>query len=156
MERTLELPKLPAFLVQRPDLLPLIEAATAVRPNAYAPYSGFAVGAALRTRSGKVYVGVNVENASFPVGNCAERSALVAAVTQGDRDFDEIVVVTDAKEPAAPCGNCRQMLAEFGLDLGVTVCGRGGPAYRLRLGELLPHAFTPGAFEPRPSPIAEQ
>ncbi len=156
MEHTLELPKFPAFLVQRKDLVPLVEAATAVRSHAYAPYSGFLVGAALRTRAGKIYVGVNVENASFPVGSCAERSALVAAVSQGERDFDEIVVVTDAKEPAAPCGNCRQMLAEFGLDLGVTVCGRDGPAYRMRLGELLPNAFTPGAFEPRPSPIAEK
>jgi cytidine deaminase len=155
MDDTLRLPELPNFLIQRPDLMPLIEAAMDVRAKAYAPYSGFLVGAALRTRAGKVYVGVNVENASFPVCICAERAALVAAVSQGDREFDEIVVVTDAKEPAAPCGICRQMLAEFGLDLGVTVCGRQGPAFRMPLRELLPHAFTPGAFEPRPSPIAE-
>jgi cytidine deaminase len=116
MDDTLRLPELPNFLIQRPDLMPLIEAAMDVRAKAYAPYSGFLVGAALRTRAGKVYVGVNVENASFPVCICAERAALVAAVSQGDREFDEIVVVTDAKEPAAPCGICRQMLAEFGLD----------------------------------------
>lgn len=156
MDQTLKLPELPAFLIARRDLLPLIEAATEVRQKAYAPYSGFLVGAALRTRAGKVYVGVNVENASFPGCICAERSALVAAVSQGDREFDEIVVVTDAKEPAAPCGICRQVLAEFGLDLGVTVCGRQGPAYRLPLRQLLPYAFTPGAFEPRPSPLAER
>lgn len=146
----------PAFLLDRPDLVEMIALAVEARQRAYAPYSGFLVGAALRTKSGKIYLGVNVENASFPVSICAERSALVAAVSQGDREFDEVVVVTDAAEPAAPCGLCRQMLAEFGLDLGVTVVGRAGPAFRLPLRELLPHAFTPGAFEPRPSPLAER
>lgn len=155
---TLRLPVIPDFIRDQPDLGELVRMAIAVRQKAYAPYSGFLVGAALRSRSGRIFVGVNVENASFPVGICAERSALVAAVSQGEREFDEIAVVTDAKEPAAPCGLCRQMLAEFGLGLGVTVVGRQGPAWRVTLGELLPHAFTPGAFEPRPgqfSPDAE-
>ena len=73
------------------------------------------------------------------------------AVTAGARAFDEVVVVTDAEAPAAPCGMCRQFLAEFGLDLGVTVVGREGPAWRQTIRQLLPHAFTPGSFEPRPS-----
>ena len=143
-----------ALLRDRPDLAPLIEAAVAARSRAYAPYSGFPVGAALRTRDGRIYVGVNVENASFPVTICAERSALVAAVSLGDREFEEIVVVTDAAGPAAPCGLCRQMLAEFGLDLGVTAVGMEGPAWRLPLRDLLPVAFTAGSFEPRPTAFA--
>jgi len=143
-------PALPPFLRERPDLVELIAAATEARTRAYAPYSGFLVGAALRTREGRIHVGVNVENASYPVGFCAERSAIAAAVSLGDRQFTEVAVVTDAVEPAAPCGICRQTLAEFGLHLGVTVVGRSGPAYRMVLRELLPHAFTPGAFEPRP------
>jgi cytidine deaminase len=138
-------------IAERVDLAPLVDAAVAARARAYAPYSGFTVGAALRCRSGAVYIGVNVENASFPVCICAERSALVAAVSNGETDFDEIAVATDAHEPAAPCGICRQMLAEFGLDLGVTVVGREGVAWRTTLAQLLPHAFTPGSFEPRPS-----
>ncbi|MFZ4578897.1 MAG: cytidine deaminase [Myxococcota bacterium] len=151
-EETAEL-AIQQLLRERPDLAEVVKAAVDVRRHAYAPYSGFLVGAALRTKSGRIFTGVNVENASFPVTICAERSALVAAVTQGEREFDEVAVVTDAAEPAAPCGLCRQMLAEFGVDLWVTVIGRQGPAYRVRLSELLPHAFTPGAFEPRPAPL---
>ena len=142
---------MPEFLRDRRDLHDLVDAAIAARKNAYAPYSGFQVGAALRSTDGRVFCGVNVESASFPVGICAERSAIVAAVTAGARAFDEVVVVTDAEAPAAPCGMCRQFLAEFGLDLGVTVVGREGPAWRQTIRQLLPHAFTPGSFEPRPS-----
>jgi len=138
------------ILREYPDLAPLVAAAQAVRANAYAPYSGFAVGSALRGKSGKIYVGVNVENASYPVGVCAERSAVSQAVGQGEREFDEIVVVTDAAHAAAPCGFCRQCLAEFGLDLQVTAIGKGGIARRTTLRDLLPQAFTPDSFEPMP------
>lgn len=139
-----------AALQDEPDLLQLVEQAAEIRLRAYAPYSGFWVGAALRTTSGRVHLGVNVENASYPVGCCAERSAVCAAVTAGDRRFDVIAIVTDAEKPAAPCGLCRQNLAEFGLDLQVILASVGGGLWRTRLRDLLPHAFTPDSFEPRP------
>lgn len=132
-----------------PDMLELYEAACAVREYAYAPYSGFRVGAALRTEDGRLYTGVNVENASFPVTICAERGALMKAVADGARKFSSMAVVTDAAEPAAPCGMCRQMLVEFGLDLQVLTAGRGGPSALLPLTELLPLAFVRSSFELR-------
>lgn len=137
-------------LRERPGLVDLVHAAADVRMRAYAPYSGFAVGAALRTASGKVYLGVNVENASYPVSCCAERSAVCAAVTAGDRQFEAIAIVTDAATPAAPCGLCRQTLCEFGLDLHVILASAAGAVWAARLRELLPAAFTPDSFEPRP------
>ncbi len=132
-----------------PDMLELYESACAVRDHAYAPYSGFRVGAALRTIDGRVYTGVNVENASFPVTICAERGALMAAIADGARRFSSMAVVTDATEPAAPCGMCRQMLVEFGLELQVLTAGRGGPNALLPLTELLPLAFVRTSFELR-------
>ena len=131
------------------DMLELHELAVEVRANAYAPYSGFRVGAALRTRDGRVFTGVNVENASFPVTICAERGALMSAVAAGVREFEAVAVVTDAVEPAAPCGMCRQMLAEFGLDLMILGAGREGPKHLIQLRELLPKAFVRSSFELR-------
>ncbi len=130
-------------------MLELYELAHEARARAYAPYSGFRVGAALRGRDGQVFVGVNVENASFPVTICAERGALMSAVAAGVREFDSLAVVTDALEPAAPCGMCRQMLAEFGLDLPILGAGREGPTHLVRLRDLLPSAFTRSSFELR-------
>lgn len=121
----------------------LIEQAIQVREHAYAPYSHFRVGAALRAGSGRVYVGVNVENAAYPAGICAERSALVAAVTAGERAFDAIAIVTDTPEPSSPCGVCRQMLAEFGVGLRVTLATVNGAVIETTLAELLPRAFVP-------------
>jgi len=132
------------------DLEALVRAALNVRDNAHAPYSGFSVGAALRSFNGRVFVGVNVENAAFPSGTCAERSALCAAVSAGERRFSDIVIVTDADNPAAPCGTCRQALAEFGLDLDVLLVSVKGVRRGYTLRELLPAAFTPDDFEPRP------
>lgn len=118
----------------------LVEAARAAQRNAYAHYSGYRVGAALEAEDGAVYVGANVENASYGLSNCAERVALGAAIAAGRRRFRRIAVVTDSSPPAAPCGACRQALAEFGTDL--EVIGEGPDSQRRwRLADLLPDAF---------------
>jgi cytidine deaminase len=120
----------------------LIEAAQQVRRWAYAPYSHYAVGAALLTGSGKIYDGVNVENAAYPTGVCAERVAVFKAISEGERDFTAIAVVTD--NGGTPCGSCRQVLAEFGLDTIVIIAdGAGTVAQETTVAALLPGAFTP-------------
>ncbi len=124
----------------------MLEAARAVQRLAYAPYSGFRVGAALEGADGRVFVGCNVENASYGLTICAERAALVSAVAAGARQFRRIVVVSDSDPPASPCGACRQMLAEFGLDLRVEAVGPA-QAQRWVLSELLPDAFTSHRLE---------
>jgi cytidine deaminase len=120
----------------------LIDRANEARRLAYAPYSKYPVGAALRTRSGRVFTGANVENAAYPQTMCAERVAIFKAVSEGERDFDVLVVVTP--NGGSPCGGCRQVLAEFGLDTVVLI---GHPDGRLieetTAGKLLPGAFTP-------------
>lgn len=120
----------------------LLRAALDVRRHAYAPYSKFAVGAALLTTSGEVVSGVNVENASYGMTICAERSAIVAAVSQGIREFTAIAVATPGGH--APCGACRQVLAEFAPDLLVLLVNVDRPDQaprQLQLSELLPHGF---------------
>lgn len=130
--------KAPVRPLREDDRL-LLEQARAVRQNAHAKYSGFTVGAALRTASGNVYLGVNVENASYPAGICAERSALSAAVTAGERSFTAIAVCGgDDPLPCYPCGICRQALAELcPPDMSVIL---SDGVYRLDA--LLPYAFT--------------
>jgi cytidine deaminase len=124
----------------------LIEAATRARANAYAPYSGFQVGAALMDADGEVHVGANVENASYGLCTCAERSAVAAAVSGGKRDFRAIAVVgPEGSEPCPPCGSCRQILYEFAPDMLVVTTG-GGEAQSRPLRELLPDAFGPDAL----------
>ena len=120
----------------------VVDAANAAREHAYAPYSGFKVGAAIETDDGRVFAGTNVENASFGVTVCAERVALGVAISSGARRFVRIVVVTDASPASAPCGTCRQALAEFGPDLVVVAVGRTGER-RWTLRELLPDSFGP-------------
>ena len=123
----------------------LIARAAAARTRAYAPYSGFAVGAALLTESGSVYEGVNVENASYPVGICAERAAVAAAVTAGEHDFEALAVIADSPAPCAPCGMCRQMLMEFPLKR-IILANTAGATRILTPAELLPHAFGAAAL----------
>lgn len=123
------------------DLDELFEAAKAVRENAYAPYSNFLVGAALRTPDGTVYTGCNVENASYPVSVCAEGGAVSAMVAGGDRLISEMVVIGDAAL-CSPCGMCRQRLKEFGTDdLVVHVADLNGVRRSFTMDELLPAAF---------------
>jgi cytidine deaminase len=113
-----------------------------VRKFAYVPYSNYPVGAALLTSTGKLYTGVNVENAAFPVTNCAERTAIFKAVSEGERKFTAMAVVTN--NGGSPCGSCRQVLAEFGLDTLIFIAdGQGSLVREMTVAELLPAAFTP-------------
>ncbi|HEY7635894.1 MAG TPA: cytidine deaminase [Gemmatimonadales bacterium] len=118
----------------------LIDAALAAQRQAYAPYSNFPVGAALESDDGTIYTGCNVENASYGLTICAERAAICAAVTAGARKFRRAVVVSDIDPPAAPCGACRQVLAEFGRDLRIDGVGPGSMV-SWTIDQLLPAAF---------------
>ncbi len=121
----------------------LLAAARAGRDRAHAPYSGFHVGAAVLDELDRVHVGCNVENASYGLTICAERNAVAAAMVAGARKITAVVVVTDARPPASPCGACRQVLAEFASDeVPVVLAGPRGSAVQIvRLGDLLPRAF---------------
>jgi cytidine deaminase len=122
---------------------PLRSAAQAVQQRAYAPYSKFRVGCALEAEDGTIFVGCNVENASFGLTICAERAAVCAAVSAGVHRFRRAVVVSDADPPAAPCGACRQVLAELGdADTEILIAGPRGAPERTTLGALLPRAFS--------------
>ncbi len=125
----------------------LIGRAREVMRYAHAPYSKFHVGAALEAADGRIFVGTNVESASYGLTICAERMALGAAVAAGARKFTRIAVTTTVDPPAAPCGACRQLLAEFGLDLEVIAAGPKSER-RWTLGELLPAAFTRESLDP--------
>ena len=116
----------------------LIEAASEARKLAYAPYSGFHVGAALATGAGKIYTACNVENVSLGLTICAERSAIATAIAQGSRDFVAIAVVTAGKKPAVPCGACRQVMAEFNPSLKIIAATVDGKVQEFDLAELLP------------------
>ena len=120
----------------------LIDFANEARRRAYAPYSNYLVGAALRTKSGRIFTGCNVENAAYPTGMCAERVAVFKAVSEGEREFEVIAVATS--NGGSPCGGCRQVLAEFGLDTIVLIAdSQGRLVQETSVGKLLPGAFTP-------------
>lgn len=118
----------------------LIDAAAKIREQAYAPYSEFSVGAALLTKSGKVFTGCNVENASLGLTICAERAALTSAIAAGEKEFVAVAVVTSFHEPVFPCGACRQVLAEFTPDLEVVAATIDGQTDTALLSHLLPHS----------------
>ena len=120
----------------------LREQALGAMRQAYAPYSRFRVGAALRGTDGSITIGCNVENASYPVGICAERGAVAAAVARGIREFDRLVIATESEIPASPCGMCRQVLAEIAPELQIVSVTTSGGAARWTMRELLPAAFT--------------
>lgn len=128
----------------------LLDAAAKVRNNAYAPYSGFRVGAALRGAGGQVFAGVNVENAAYPEGTCAEAGAIAAMIAAGETRIAELAVIADSPEPVAPCGGCRQKIAEFAApDVRVTMATTSGRTATVTVADLLPGAFSGAAMEPR-------
>ena len=125
----------------------LIDLANEARRRAYAPYSNYPVGAALRTRSGRIFTGCNVESAAYPTSMCAERVAIFKAVSEGEKEFDVIAVVTP--NGGAPCGGCRQVMAEFGVDTLILVAdGTGRLVQETTVAGLLPEAFTPRDLKP--------
>ncbi len=139
-EKTLRLDEL------RDEERRLCEAALAQRKMAYAPYSHFSVGAALRSEAGDVFVGCNVENASFGLTVCAERHAVAAAVAAGHRRFVQIAIASESDEPASPCGACRQVLNEFAPELEILLVNTAGEVERRHLDKLLPRSFSGAAL----------
>jgi len=117
----------------------LVAQAREARQRAYAPYSGYRVGAALLTKSGRIYTGCNVENAVYPLCTCAERVAVVKAVSEGEQEFDALAVVTE--NSGAPCGSCRQTLREFGEDIVVLIADAAGAYRETTVAKLLPDSF---------------
>lgn len=113
------------------------------RENAYAPYSGFRVGAAIRAASGAIYAGCNVENAAYPEGTCAEAGAIAAMIAAGDKEIVEVYVIADSPNPVPPCGGCRQKLAEFALSgAKITMATTNGEKASSSVSDLLPGAFA--------------
>lgn len=126
----------------------LLDDALSVRENAYAPYSKFAVGAALKTSDGTVFKGVNVENVAYPEGTCAEAGAIASMCAAGGREIAEIAVIADAPSPVPPCGGCRQKIAEFaGPDVVVTMGTTDGAVLKMTVAELLPGRFSADHME---------
>jgi cytidine deaminase len=128
----------------------LFDAACQAQEHAYCRYSGYRVGVAIRTASGQVFAAANVENASYPLGTCAEAGAIAAMVTAGERQITHVVVVTDGETPGTPCGGCRQRLREFAAaDVVVRSTTRDGAvAIELTIAELLPDSFGPEFLQP--------
>ena len=126
----------------------LLDAARSVRENAYAPYSNFKGGAAIRSASGNIYKGCNVENVAYPEGTCAEAGAIAAMVAAGETELVEVCVVADSTQPVTPCGGCRQKLAEFGRgDVTVRMATVDGPEVTVTIADLLPGAFDPSHMD---------
>ncbi|MHB9002671.1 MAG: cytidine deaminase [Coriobacteriia bacterium] len=130
----------------QPDLA-LLAFAREAQENAYAPYSGFRVGAAVYSADGEIYQGVNVENAAYGSALCAERGAVMAAIAAGHKEITAIAVVGDSEAPTVPCGACRQVLAEFDPEMRVIMGGRTDEVMVMTLDELLPEAFVRGYLD---------
>lgn len=127
-----------------PEVRSLFDSAASVQANAHCPYSQYPVGAAIRTASGAVFTGCNVENAAYPLGTCAEAGAIAAMVATGERTIVEVVTVTGGDSPGTPCGGCRQRIREFaGPDVLVHAATTGGRIITLSMAELLPESFGP-------------
>src|SRR5512134_1255703 len=130
------------MIITKQEKQSFIDLANTARQRAYVPYSNYPVGSVVRTKSGRLYTGVNVENAAYPQTMCAERVAIFKAVSEGEKEFDVIAVATD--NGGSPCGGCRQVMAEFGLDTIVLLAdGTGRLIKETTVKELLPEAFTP-------------
>lgn len=125
----------------------LMQLANEARKNSYSPYSGFPVGAALLAEDGSVYLGCNIEGASYGNAICAERTALCKAVSEGQRRFSKLAVIADTEGPCTPCGICRQMLLEFAPELTVLCGDKDGKVTTFTLQQLLPHAFSASDME---------
>ena len=126
----------------------LDQAAKEIREKAYAPYSGFKVGAALRAANGEIFAGVNVENAAYPEGTCAEAGAIAAMVAGGEREITEVYVIANSPRPVPPCGGCRQKIAEFAKpEVKVTLATTRGAEMTYTVAELLPGAFVPADMD---------
>lgn len=120
----------------------LLELAIEARKNSYSPYSNFPIGAALLCKNGEIYTGTNVENVSYGLTNCAERTAIFKAVSEGVREFDTMVVVADTERPIPPCGACRQVILEFGEDIQLVLANLKGDYQEYQIKDLLPGAFN--------------
>ena len=128
------------------DYKVLAKKAAAARKHSYSPYSGFRVGAALLTKSGKVYTGCNVEISSFALTLCAERTALFKAMSEGERHFQAIAVATEEDGFTAPCGACRQVIMDLAGDIDIVMTNKNGEARVLKMSELFPYPFGPKNF----------
>ena len=121
----------------------LIDLAIETSKKAYVPYSHFPIGAVLVAKDGSIYTGVNIENASFSLTNCGERTAIIKAVSEGQREFSELIVYGETEKPISPCGACRQVMVEFFKpDLKVTLVAKDKTTVEMTVGELLPYSFT--------------
>src|SRR5690625_342509 len=124
-------------------MLELIREAKVIRENAYVPYSNFKVGAALRTKTGKIYTGCNIENSSYPVTCCAERVAIFSAIAQGEQDFLDMAVIADTEGPVSPCGSCRQVMSEFfDESMKIYLTNLEQDIKIIKMNEVLPFSFN--------------